>query len=70
MVTGAWCMAIRCMCCLLCSPATNLPLAPVPQLLTDERGRLVELGEGAGAVVYLGQLQGLKVAVKASAAGG
>lgn len=41
------------------------PLPPRrPQLLTDAGGRLVELGEGAMAVVYLGRLQGLEVAVK------
>jgi predicted Ser/Thr protein kinase len=34
------------------------------QLVEDEEGRLVELGAGAQAVVYLGLLHGVDVAVK------
>lgn len=44
-----------------------MPPAP-PQFMTDDDGLLVELGEGAHAVVYLARLQGREVAVKARAA--
>jgi hypothetical protein len=40
------------------------PRSLLLQMATDAQGRLVELGEGAFAVVYLGRLQGSPVAVK------
>lgn len=51
-------------------PIPHAPTAPPtrrPQFVVDATGRLVVLGEGAQAVVYLGRLQGCDIAVKVRA---
>lgn len=51
----------------MCSPAlpTAFAFPPDHQFIAEADGRLLQLGEGANAVVYLAKLQGLYyVAVK------
>jgi len=50
--------------------AASLPACPPPQFVWDSSGQPVILGEGFQALVCLGRLQGMEVAVKVGGAGG
>jgi len=52
-----------------CLPAC-LPARPPTQFVWDSSGQVVLLGEGSQALVCLGRLQGMEVAVKVGRAGG
>lgn len=60
---GGHCTLRPCFGCSAKQLSSYLRTGP-PQLLVDGGGQVIVLGEGAEAVVYLGRLQGARVAVK------